>query len=649
MKKHTTNKTLQYFVYSLSFALSIAILPGCKKSFLQPEPLSIYEPGVTYSTESGIMSTLAAADRHLRSYWTYYQSVDQNLPIMTDYMFSDLAVHGKTDADGIFIDIATRLTPRDGWYDDNDINRLRFFWDETYKGISYANAVTTYVDKVAGLSQATKNEYKGRAYFHRAFRYLALCFEFKDVPLVTKIPEAPKLNYRTTAREAILQKITEDMENAVQWVPEQRNMPMVGMINKGACRQLLIKCYLATGQWDKAIQQADTLINNSGYSLMKQNFGTFINPSPQTWPITRNVIWDLHRWQNKSIGSNTEVILTMPNREATTAAIKMRTMRNLAPNLDNGAIKSPDGRTGTIYYPPSNGSFRANYDYKNGYGRGQGVIRPTWYATKTMWYVNGVEDVTDLRHNSTVGNWVLMDSIKYNDPGNATWFGKNLQQKSASGQLLCNDTIRCWFDWPHYKTWMEDPDLQNAPTQKDNRGGAGDWYCYRLAETYLLRAEAKFYKGDVSGATNDVNEIRKRAQASQLYTAVTIGDIMAERARELWMEEWRFTELSRASYCLALSGKADEWGNTYTVDNLATSSYWFQRIEHYNNYYNKGTAIVKGRNFTMRSQNINWPIPYWAIDANRDHPLRQNPGYDGHNPGVPVWTTWQDAVADENN
>lgn len=62
---------------------------------------------------------------------------------------------------------------------------------------------------------------------------------------------------------------------------------------------------------------------------------------------------------------------------------------------------------------------------------------------------------------------------------------------------------------------------------------------------------------------------------------------MDERARELYMEEWRHMELSRVSYCLALSGKPDKWGNTYNVNQLAEKSLWFERITRYNNYYNK--------------------------------------------------------------
>lgn len=622
-------------------------LTGCKKSYLEPDPLSFYEPGETFTTESGLMAALAMVDRHLRTYWSYYSTQDLSLPISSEYMMSDLAVASKTDDGAIFADVATRLTPADGLYNDNR-NRLSYFWDETYNGIKYANTVLTYIDNVAGLSEATKNEYKGRALFHRSFRYLALCFEFKDVPLVTRILQVPKLNYRTTKREAILQMITADMENAVAWVPDQSQMSLTGMVNKGACRQLLIKCYLATGQYDKAIAQADMLINSSGYSLMTNTFGTFVSPLPTTWNITRNVIWDLHRPENKAITTNRETILVMPDRTGTDATIALRSMRNWCPYWNAANIKTPGGRATPVQaYALSSASYRNIYDYNSAVGRGIAHIRPTWYETNGVWYVNGQLDTSDLRHSSRTGNWARMDSMKYNDPASGVWYGKNLQLYDGS-TLLCNDTVRCWFDWPHYKTFVTDDEHTSNANSTNNRGGAADWYCYRLAETYLLRAEAKWYKGDVAGATADVNTIRQRAHCTQLYAAVNIGNIMDERARELWMEEWRYTEMSRVSYCLAASGKADEWGNTYTTDNLSQNSYWFQRIQHYNNYYNKGLQVL-GRSYTMDAHNLYLPIPQNAINSNRDGKLRQNQGYDGYDASTPVWDNWQDAVKDEQS
>ena len=274
-------------IKSLScLALGSLMLIGCSDDFLKPDPLSLYDPETTFSTRAGLDAALGSADKQLRAYWTNTSAIDLQLPLTSEYMFSDMLVAGKTDDPNIFIDINERFTPQEGYYD---------------------------------------------AYFHRSFRYLNLCFQFGDVPFVTRIIEKPKQNYRSTKKEAIIKKLVQDMEFAVKYVPDQKDMTYIGMINKGACRQLLIKCYLADGQFDKAKEQADILIEQSGYSLMKEPFGTFINPNPQTWNITRNIIWDLHRPENKAIAANKEAIMVIVNRYGSDSGIRVMSMRNLVP------------------------------------------------------------------------------------------------------------------------------------------------------------------------------------------------------------------------------------------------------------------------------------------------------------------------------
>jgi len=39
--------------------------------------------------------------------------------------------------------------------------------------------------------------------------------------------------------------------------------------------------------------------------------------------------------------------------------------------------------------------------------------------------------------------------------------------------------------------------------------------------------------------------------------------------------------------------------------------------------------------------------PKSAITANNKAQLRQNYGYDGYDADIPMWTRWEDAVADE--
>lgn len=130
-------------------------------------------------------------------------------------------------------------------------NSLWFFWNQTYEGIRNANTIPTFIDNVTSLDEKTKNEYIGRAYFHHAFRYYLLVFQYGDVPLMTKVLDVPKLNFRSTKRDAILDLLIKNMEFAVEWVPEQSDISLIGLVNKGACRMLLSKLYLARGEYEK--------------------------------------------------------------------------------------------------------------------------------------------------------------------------------------------------------------------------------------------------------------------------------------------------------------------------------------------------------------------------------------------------------------
>ena len=658
MKNNIKNKLSKGFL----ILMGAAFLSSCTDDFLKPDPLSFYEPETTFTTESGLKSVLAMCDRHLRLYWTNYEANNIRVPIGTEYLFSDVAIYGKTDnVGGAYGTWATRLTPTSGIANGDD-NQIKYFWDQHYSGIKYANTILSYIDAVEGLGEEKKNEYKGRAYFHRAYRYLALVFQFGDVPLVTKILEGPKRNYKSTKKEAILEMITQDMEKAVEWVPEQAQTEYIGMVNKGACRQLLIKCYLATGRFAEAEAQADILINQSGYSLMQETFGTFNDGGePETWKITDNVIWDLHRPENKLIAANKEVIMGMPNNTADSHT-DFLTMRIFGPMWsDNGYLLSPDGKAGAVNYARNPANYEKSLDFLRAFGRGIATVSgATDFQQHGMWVVNGVEDTQDLRHNHEVGNWVRMEDLKYNNP-ESEYYGKNLQLYDDQGKILCTNLIRDWFDFPHYKIFLDDATAEaNQGANQFNgatTGSNANWYLYRLAETYLLRAEAKLYQG--KDATSDVNEVRRRAKCSQLYTSVNIGDIANERARELYLEEWRAMELKRISYCLALSGKPDEWGNTYSKDNwdkqsgtdATGGSYWYQRLTRYSVYNQNPNGITSGPNtlyFTLDKRNVYWPIPNDAITANNKAQLAQNYGYDGYDANIQMWDNWEDAVADED-
>lgn len=654
---------MKNYIYKvLTVTAGAAMLASCSDSFLEPDPLSFYEPGTTFTTESGLEAAIAVADRHLR-----IQIFDGNnncIPFGTELMFSDMNLWGKTDAGGGMQDnFAYKLTPTSGLGNGGDNNAIMRFWNEEYNGVKYANTIIHYAPTVKGLSQEKLDIAIGRAYFHRAFRYYNLVFQFGDIPLVTELVANPKQDYQTCSKEAILAKMAEDLEFSITKVPTVAQTDKVGMVTNEACRLLLAKIYLALGRYKDAETQCDWLINSSGLKLMDKNFGTFLQGEPQTWPITENVIWDLHRSENVVTAANTEMIMPIINvsglKDSYTAVPWMRVYCPFwASNFT-----APDGKAGMDRYARNNGNYDPTLDWNRALGRGIATYRSTYYAQHGMWIVNGVEDKDDLRHNSKVGNWVNMEDIRYNRPG-TSYYGKNLQLYDDNGKLLCSDTIRSWHDYPLYKIWHLDHGKEAQMGSNDHQGitnnveDNGNQYLMRLAEAYLVRAEAKLYQGNATGAGDDLNVLRRRAQCSQYYSgAVNIGDIMAERGRELWYEEWRNVELTRVSLCLARTGIADEWGNTYSLDNYdkqsgvdrANGSYWYQCLMHHS-LYNIGYTMKSGNgtlNYTMDKRNIYWPIPHSAIEANAKAQLRQNYGYDGYDESIPMWKTWQEAVADE--
>lgn len=77
---------------------------------------------------------------------------------------------------------------------------------------------------------------------------------------------------------------------------------------------------------------------------------------------------------------------------------------------------------------------------------------------------------------------------------------------------------------------------------------------FRLAEQYLIRAEARAHQGDLIGAKEDLNKIRKRAGLNET-TAVTqqeiLNAVLQERRWEL------FTEYGHRFFDLRRSGKID--------------------------------------------------------------------------------------------
>lgn len=623
---------MKQYKITLYFILIVAaaITGGCTKKYLQPEPLSFYTPENTYNTPAGLTAALQAAAKNM---WA--EQIGGPQPYTTQLFFSDEAVNGTTD-NTTAKDLAAQLNPDDGsLYPVGGQMNIQWYWRSVYIGIKYANTVVTYIDlpkwdTTQTAVRAQRNSILGGAYFWRAYCYYYLTNCFGDVPWVGKLYTEPKLNFSSTKREVILKKIRSDLQYAALWVPDNVSK---GQVTKGAVLHLLAKVNLALGNFDDAIANATQIINGGTYKLMTNRFG--INASD----ATKNVIWDLHRPENMSLSTNTEGLLMLINRENLTGNLGANTwIRNASPYWSKN-INTPNGNIGT------SDAVGISIDLDTQYGRGICFVRPTWYSTHLVWG-QGTNSAGDLRH--APGNWMRMEDLVYNSPALLTiktngvltpdpYYGKPLQKYSASGALLVSDTIRSWFEWPHYKLFVYDPNTATS----SQAGGYSDEYIFRLAETYLIRAEAEVWKGDLPKAMDDINVIRARAKAG-LFTdpsQITIGTILDERARELYYEEERKIELTRISYLFAQTGQTAPTGKTYNMANFSTSNFWYDWIALKNDFYNKGVVTGIGSKYTLSPYFVLWPVPTSAIAGNTQGIINQNTGYTGTSKNIPPLTT----------
>lgn len=593
--------------------LGLSLLLGissCQEEWLEPKPLSFFAPENTYNQASGLWGALVACERNMR-----HELTGDAPPILTEHIFSEVAVEGTTDKSGPAQDLNLMITP-DAQLNHVDYNRIGWYWYEGFKGIKYANVVISRIDDPLDYqSEAERNHILGTAYFHRALRYYRLTQQFGDVPLILDEVIEPKLDFYSTDREVILRKMKEDLEYAEEWVPEVIDR---GRVPKGAVQHLLTKVNLALGLFDEAIASASRLIDGGQYALMTERFGSVANDP------TRNVIWDLHRPENKSLNSNRETILLVMDRQDTEGnSDGMTSMRQAIPFWFSN-INTPEGNRGTFDSPG------IEFDQVTRYGRGIGRLRGTWYHQRMIW-----DDPNDLRH--APGNWMNMEDLVYNNPdieANDSFYGKPLQFRNSAGTILVVDTIRSWFSWPHYKVYVPDP--QRVQPQ----GGQSDWYVFRLAESYLLRAEAYVWKGDLASAAADINAVRTRAGAAP-YTPdqINIGTVLDERARELYYEEHRKTELTRMAYIFAKTGTPAYNGKTYSQATFSEDNFFYDRIMEKTDFYNKGVRTRHGDEYTMSPYHVLWPVPAGAINSNTKGQINQNKGYSGFENNVPPLTT----------
>lgn len=602
--------------YSILLLLIVGV-SACSDSWLEPKPLSFYTPENTYVDADGFYAAITACERNMR-----HEFFGDGSPILTEFILSDMAVEGTTDKAGPQMDLDVALLP-DAQLNHVNNTKVGWYWYEGYKGIKYANVVISRIDEAEYNDEAERNAVLGSAYFHRAYRYNKLVHQFGDVPYLDWEITEPKYDFYSYDRWSILEKMVPELEFAYEWVPESVDR---GRTSKAAAGVLLMKVSMALGDFDRAIEVGQEIVSN--HPLMTERF-----TSNQNKPRT-NLMHDLHSVEAKLDMSNTEGLMYVVSYPEVDGSAKIESMRQGVPFWNHGSIRTPTGKAGTSVsiHPDETDPWM---DLNKSYGRGIGRLRPTSYYTHEVWTEKEKEDLRGIFNKDS---WRSPEDLQYNHPdlknSGDPWYGEYMVKPSA---MSVEDTIRCWFPWPHYKLFVPDP------LSTEWRGGETPWYVYRSAEVYLMMAESYYWKDDLQSAADMLNVVRERAGAEPLTAAdVNIGTILAERARELYYEENRKSELTRIAYTYAKTGKPCEvfGGRIYNLDDFSGPggtganikeegyNFYYDWIMSQNNFYNKGVKH-KWAEYKMSVHHVLWPVPAGAINTNIKGVINQNIGYPG--------------------
>ncbi len=286
--------------YIISLILTICLLFqfSCTENFLKPEPLSFMSPDNIYVNKAGFESALVSLRKNLIMDSHGAQS---NAHMLLETQSSDLGINTFS------IDLRQFMVPTNN-------NLWTNVFQVIYRYIKEANVVISRIDNGTWTSDEEKNAILSEALWFRSYWYYRLVNSWGDVPFIDKEVSGAKLDFQTHSRWAILTKIQQDMEWAVQWMPDTKNP---GQPNKYAGYHLLSKICLANLEFDKAIAASSEVINGP-YALMSDRFG--IDKSIANC----NVMWDLHRRENKNLPENTENILAVVERFEAPTVQKIR-------------------------------------------------------------------------------------------------------------------------------------------------------------------------------------------------------------------------------------------------------------------------------------------------------------------------------------
>jgi hypothetical protein len=444
--------------------------------------------------------------------------------------------------------------------------------------INASNTIIYYADKDVdwrGGSDTPENNKQRVVAEARAIRgwaYRRLAYMWGDVPLTLTYQQSIKTDWERTPVAEVRKQSIRDYKWAQQYIPTEASLP--GRMTKGAVQTLLAEMYLTIGKPDSALYWSDQVISNPAYKLTTTRLASDPLGSP---------FGDMFKEGHQNREQGNKEVLWVFQFELFNSIDEQghQLSRSEVGTYNSISVKGTDGKSvSPIQYTVERG------------GRGKAYFSPT------KWWIDSYEATDDRAQNYILRKSFKLQTEAENNIG-YTGVGKLPADKLPAGYNY-GDLIWCkWTqditatrfkvnDWPYSR---KAEGTSTADVQADFAWT--DQIYIRLAETYLLKAEAQFKLGDAPGAATTINVIRTRSKATPITAAqVNIDFILDERSRELFIEEERRMTLLRTHK-------------------------WFERTQKYNKF--------GGERITLRD--TIFPVPQDVIDANLTKAFPQNPGY----------------------
>lgn len=504
----------------LILVLALAFLTKSCDKFIEEELVTDVSAASYYTTESGLEDGVKA------TYSSFKPFYGQEMGAAMTTFGTDIWQNGADGGHKVF-----------NFYDgglNGSESYIRQSWDTWYRGINQANGVINRATDVE-MDEAQKTLRIAEVRFLRAFYYFNIVTTFGDAHLSLEETEGIEVEANKTSQSEIYsQAIVADLEFAIDNLPDEQSD--YGRATKPAAEFLLAKALLTRSYKSFAegtdASRAETLfsnvINNYSFSLLP-NFADL-------WDITNQ--------------ENSEMIFVISNSKS---------------QVDSGV--DGFGHRWHLY-------FLHEYDVRRGMtrdianGRPWKRHRPTdfmltlWDRTtdsryddsfKHVWFANKDEPATD-----AVGDEPARAALSIGDtaiyiPGPGKDIDWPQSRQDAVPYLVYSNEEYTERLFPSMNKWIDAtrPDRQKTQGQRD-------FILMRLADAYLLRAEARLSQGNTTGAAEDINVIRTRAAVPGQEAAVQITSadvdldfLLDERARELVGEGHRWWDLARTGTLVA--------------------------------------------------------------------------------------------------